>query len=116
MAQTKDIKARVEEVLKATIDAELTRANSPFSALEDGAPFSRGLVFSKTNPFSRGIFFSRAASEIERPDELERAVAMDPVVLGALAERLTQVKAVKDLKGTFSRNVTLSRKLNERGE
>jgi hypothetical protein len=94
------IRAKVEQVLKATIDSELARASSPHILREDGTPFSRGLVFSKTNPFSRGIFFSKT-SDIERPEELEREVVMDPVILSALAERLIQVRAVKDLKGDF---------------
>jgi hypothetical protein len=93
------IRAKVDQVLKTTIDSELVRASSPQVVISaEGSPFSRGVIFSKTNPFSRGIFFSRQSGFEERPNELEQEVAMDPLILNALAERLIQVRAVKDLK------------------
>lgn len=109
------IRAKVEEVLKTAIDSELTRASSAAILREDGTPFSRGIIFSKTSPFSRGIFFSRLAGD-DRYDELEREVASDPAILSALAERLTQVRAVKDLKGDFGMRGSISTKNLERPE
>jgi len=106
-----DVRAKVETVLKSVIDSELARATSPIAHVAD-APFSRGIIFSRTNPFSRGIFFSRVAGDdtfLERP-ALEGEVAMDPVILGALAERLTQLRSVKDLKGEFRVNSAPSSK------
>jgi hypothetical protein len=114
--KTVETRAKVERVLKAVIDSELARAVTPIGRIADGVPFSRGLVFSKTNPFSRGIFFSKTGTEVERPNELEREVAMDPVVLGALAERLTQVRELKDLKGEFRINQDLAKRATERSE
>lgn len=115
-ARATAVRAKVEQVMKAAIDAELTRASSPASLVADAVPFSRGLVFSKTNPFSRGIFFSRVSAEFERLDDLEREVALDPAILGALAERLTQVRALKDLKGEFRTNTAATKRITERSE
>jgi hypothetical protein len=105
MARTpsKDTAERVQGILKAAITSELERAATAVPSLADGAPFSRGLVFSKTNPFSRGIVFSRLAGiELgDRGEEVELDVALNPEILAALAERLVQVKTLKDMKGEF---------------
>ncbi|MGJ4883544.1 MULTISPECIES: hypothetical protein [unclassified Bradyrhizobium] len=96
-----EMRKKVDLALKSVVDSEIARASLKIDIMAEGVPFSRGAIFSKTNPFSRGIVFSRLAA-MERPDEMEREIANDPAVLGALAERLTQVRAVKDLKGQFS--------------
>ncbi|MGJ5204467.1 hypothetical protein [Bradyrhizobium sp. HKCCYLR20261] len=97
-----EMRKKVDLALKSVVDSEIARAALKVDQIADGGvPFSRGAIFSKTNPFSRGIVFSRLAA-MERFDEMEREIASDPAVLGALAERLTQVRAVKELKGQFS--------------
>jgi hypothetical protein len=100
---SKDLAERVQGILKVAIESELERAATAVPSLSEGAPFSRGIIFSKTNPFSRGIFFSRLAGMDpgDRDEGLELEVAMNPEILAALAERLVQVKALKELKGEF---------------
>jgi len=106
---------RVELILRSAIESELSRAVTAVSPVAEGAPFSRGLIFSKTNPFSRGIFFSRnSGDENERPNELEQEVALNPAILGALAERLTQVRALKDIKGEFRHPNVVTTRVIER--
>ena len=105
MARTpsKDMAEKVQGILKQAIVSELDRAATAVPSLSEGTPFSRGLIFSKTNPFSRGIVFSRLAGiELgDRGEETELDVALNPEILAALAERLVQVKTLKEMKGEF---------------
>src|SRR5690348_4844272 len=98
---SKETTDRVQGILKSAIESELVRAATAVSPLSEGAPFSRGLVFSKTNPFSRGIVFSRLAGMDpgDRDEGMELDIALNPEILSALAERLVQVKTLKELKG-----------------
>lgn len=89
-----DVRVKVENALKMTIESELARAGRVF--LDGG--FSRGLIFSKAGGFSKGVFFSKdKGSIVERPDE--RIILEDEVALKMFAERLSNIREVKDLRG-----------------
>jgi hypothetical protein len=95
-----DQKTRVEAAFRQTVESEMTRANAKIGAMADGVPFSRGLVFSKTNPFSRGIVFSRSGAVMERPEEeaFVKDILLDEPAMKAFAERVAVVRQVKDAK------------------
>jgi hypothetical protein len=89
-----DVRVKVENALKMTIESELARAGRVFQ----DAGFSRGLIFSKAGGFSKGVFFSKdKGSIVERPDE--RIILEDEVALKMFAERLSNIREVKDLRG-----------------
>jgi len=82
-ALTPEARARVEEALRTTIDAEL--------AAEAGGLRPDAL-------FSRGVFFSRVATEELVPREQElinQALAMDNEKFQQFAERLVRLKSIK---------------------
>jgi hypothetical protein len=95
---------KVENALKATIEAELARQKIVFGngggngGGGGGSPFSRGVIFSKSDPFSRGVIFSKSASRVERPDEspiLQQTLQMDEAAFHAFADRLIRLKQAK---------------------
>jgi hypothetical protein len=105
-----DSRARVEDALKIVIESELANADRVLGGNGGnggggggGGGFSRGLIFSKAGGFSKGVFFSKdKGSIVERPDE--RIILEDEVALKMFAERLSNIREVKDLRGTKNIN------------
>ena len=96
-----DPQDRVDAAFKKTIESELSRASSSAAessrVAEEAAPFSRGVIFSRTSPFSRGIFFSRASSGILEQAEDPELLA-DEAAMKAFAERVAVLQQIKDAK------------------
>jgi hypothetical protein len=86
-----NVRSRVENALKLTIESEPKRAVSGDVA----GYFSRGAIVSRSNGLSRGIFFSRNAAVMrERPDEVRpiSELILDEAVFDAFAERLSSLR------------------------
>ena len=83
-----DARKRVEEALRAGLEAEL--------AAEALSPAARA------TEFSRGWFFSRAKpaslEALEEKGILQQSLNMDDAAFGKFAARLTQLKNLKDVK------------------
>jgi hypothetical protein len=93
--QAINARAKVETALKKTIESELAKVG----LVSEGGGFSRGLIFSKAGGFSKGVFFSKdkgSIIDIERIDE--RIILEDEAALQIFAERLSNIKQVKDLR------------------
>jgi hypothetical protein len=94
------IRSRVESALKATLEAELAKANvgineNPAAIFENpAAAFSR----------SKGWVFSRSkTSDVLRdpPELIQNLNKMDEVAFRNFAERLTTLKRLKDEKSSL---------------
>ncbi|CAB3802401.1 hypothetical protein LMG28614_05601 [Paraburkholderia ultramafica] len=98
------VEKRVQNALKATIEANLERereltANAGKWA--GAAFFSNGVIFSKSGngtPFSNGIFFSKTGAQTVDPEDLaaiQNLAAFDKVAFTEFTERLLRLKEVK---------------------
>lgn len=107
MPESRGIDARVENALKASIEANLARERAFAEAAGDVAlaRFSNGIIFSKSSngtPFSNGIFFSKTgaivAERLADPAEREivqELVGLDEAAFNAFTERLIRLKQAK---------------------
>lgn len=101
------VEKRVQEALKATIEANLVRErqiSQDIGKFPGAAFFSNGVIFSKSGngtPFSNGIFFSKTGAQIpiERgdPSLIQGLATLDQASFTAFTDRLLRLKEIKDI-------------------
>ena len=105
--KNKPVEKRVQEALKATIEANLVRErqlSADVGKFPGAAFFSNGVIFSKSGngtPFSNGIFFSKTGAQFN-PDRSDPALVLglatfDQASFTAFTDRLLRLKEIKDI-------------------